>query len=395
MQEQANILIVDDTPENLRLLSNMLAAAGYKVRAVTSGARALTAIQASPPDLVLLDIMMPEMNGYQVCQHLKDNAQTRDIPIIFLSALDETEDKLRAFNVGGVDYVTKPFQLPEVIARVEAHVELRRYQQELRTTNEELARQLEAVNTLNAELLARNEELDAFAHTVAHDLRNPLNIVLGYAELLHNRVPLNDIGTQAAEGLLRSASKMADIINALLLLAGVRKQALPKLTPVNMATVIHDVGVRLAPTIEKLQAEIVQPELWPTVWSYAPWLEEVWVNYMDNALKYGGHPPRLELGAKISPDGRARFWVSDNGPGIPEEQQGHLFVPFQRLGVNRVEGHGLGLSIVHRIMERLGGEAGVESKPGYGSTFFFTLPTSQTEAQHAQKTEESTSSGIS
>jgi len=374
MREQANILIVDDTPENLRLLSNMLAAAGYKVRAVTSGARALTAIAASLPDLVLLDIMMPEMNGYQVCQRLKDNEQTRDIPIIFLSALDETEDKLRAFSVGGVDYVTKPFQLPEIIARVEAHVGLRRLQQQLESANTELVERLETLNRLNAELQARNEELDAFAHTVAHDLRNPLNIILGYGELLANRVPLNEVGSQAVEGLQRSAAKMADIINALLILAGVRKQPMPKLNPVNMDTIIADALMRLTPIIERLHAEIDQPESWPTVWSYAPWLEEVWVNFIDNALKYGGQPPRVELGANTLPDGRLRFWVKDNGPGITAEQQTHLFVPFQRLGSVRVEGHGLGLSIVHRIVERLGGETGVESQPNQGSIFSFTLP---------------------
>ena len=374
MREQANILIVDDTPENLRLLSNMLAAAGYKVRAVTSGARALTAIAASPPDLVLLDIMMPEINGYQVCQRLKDDEKSRDIPIIFLSALDETEDKLHAFSVGGVDYVTKPFQLPEIIARVEAHIGLRKLQKQLATANIELMERLEAVNRLNAELQARNEELDAFAHTVAHDLRNPLNIILGYGELLANRVPLDEVGTQAVEGMQRSATKMVGIINALLLLAGVRKHPMPKLNPVNMDNVVTDVLMRLTPTIERSSAEILRPENWPVVWSYAPWLEEIWVNFLDNALKYGGQPPRVELGATPLPDGRVRFWVKDNGPGIPLEQQSHLFVPFQRLGTSRVEGHGLGLSIVHRIMERLGGETEVESQINQGSIFSFTLP---------------------
>lgn len=380
MIEPANILIVDDTPENLRLLSNMLAAAGYKVRAVTSGARALASINASLPDLILLDIMMPEMNGYQVCQRLKMNELTRDIPIIFLSALDETEDKLRAFSVGGVDYVTKPFQLPEIIARVEAHVRLRRLQRELEAANAELARQLETVKSLNTELQARNEELDAFAHTVAHDLRNPLNIILGYAELLNRRIlPEDSLGIQAAQGLLRSAMKMADIINALLLLAGVRQQALPKFTPVDMSQVVQEALKRLGIVLERTQAEIVLPDHWPTVWSYAPWLEEVWVNYIDNALKYGGQPPRVELGATLLPDDRVRFWVRDNGPGMSQEQQAHLFIPFQRLGSHTAEGHGLGLSIVRRIMDRLGGEAGVESAPGEGSTFFFTL--SAAEAQ--------------
>ena len=129
---KANVLIVDDTPANLRLLSKMLAEQGYQVRPVPDGSLALAAAQAEPPDLVLLDIRMPEMNGYQVCEHLKADAQTRDIPIIFISALDATQDKVRAFTAGGVDYVTKPFQVEEVFARVETHLALRKLQRQLK-----------------------------------------------------------------------------------------------------------------------------------------------------------------------------------------------------------------------------------------------------------------------
>jgi two-component system NtrC family sensor kinase len=125
---KGNILIVDDTPANLRLLSQMLAEHGYQVRPVPDGPLALAAARAEPPDLILLDVRMPEMNGYEVCEHLKGDAQTRDIPIIFISALDATQDKVRAFAVGGVDYVTKPFQAAEVLARVETHLALRELQ---------------------------------------------------------------------------------------------------------------------------------------------------------------------------------------------------------------------------------------------------------------------------
>ena len=133
-----DILIVDDTPDNLRLLSRMLSEQGYGVRAVTSGSRALASVQAAPPDLILLDIKMPEMNGYQVCEALKADPETRDIPIIFISALDAIQDKVQAFAVGGVDYVTKPFQLEEVVARVETHLALRRLQRQLQEANKRL-----------------------------------------------------------------------------------------------------------------------------------------------------------------------------------------------------------------------------------------------------------------
>ena len=137
-----DILIVDDTPANLRLLSQMLAEHGHSVRAVTSGGRALASAKLSRPDLVLLDIKMPEMDGYEVCERLKADGQTRDVPVIFISALDELQDKVRAFAVGGVDYITKPFQVEEVLARVETHLALRRLQEQLENANKKMAREL-------------------------------------------------------------------------------------------------------------------------------------------------------------------------------------------------------------------------------------------------------------
>ncbi|MBE9103450.1 response regulator, partial [Nostoc cf. edaphicum LEGE 07299] len=132
---KANILVVDDTPDNLRLLSAMLTQVGYEIRRVINGQTALKTAQAAPPDLILLDIMMPEMNGYEVCQHLKALEKTRDIPVIFISALDEVFDKVKAFAVGGVDYITKPFSEEEVFARVENNLTIRRLQKQLTQQN--------------------------------------------------------------------------------------------------------------------------------------------------------------------------------------------------------------------------------------------------------------------
>ncbi|HSF81808.1 MAG TPA: SpoIIE family protein phosphatase [Anaerolineales bacterium] len=140
---KADILIVDDTPANLRLLSQMLVGQGYEVRAVTSGARALESVGVSAPDLILLDIKMAEIDGYEVCQRLKEDERSRDIPVIFISALDDIQDKITAFNVGGVDYITKPFQLEEVLARLETHLHLRQLQRYLEDTNKKMAHELE------------------------------------------------------------------------------------------------------------------------------------------------------------------------------------------------------------------------------------------------------------
>jgi sigma-B regulation protein RsbU (phosphoserine phosphatase) len=152
---RANVLIVDDTPANLRLLSQMLAEQGYRVRPAPDGPLALAAARAEQPDLILLDIRMPGMNGYEVCQHLKADIRTRDIPIIFISALDATEDKVRAFTVGGVDYVTKPFQVEEVLARVETHLALRRMQKQLQRANRKMERELALAGEVQASFLPR------------------------------------------------------------------------------------------------------------------------------------------------------------------------------------------------------------------------------------------------
>ncbi len=358
---KAELLIVDDTLENLRLLSQMLAEEGYGVETAGSGARALATAQANPPDLVLLDIKMPEMDGYEVCAALKADERTRDIPIIFLSALDETYDKVKAFTSGGVDYIIKPFQFEEVLARVEIHIALMSLQRQLQQANRELQKRL--------------EELDAFAHTVAHDLKNPLTRIIGYAELLegeYDTLPEEDL--RGFLGIIaRGGRKMENIINELLLLASVREGEVES-QPLDTSDIVNEVQRRLSHMIEVSQAQIIVPESWPVALGHGPWVEEVWLNYISNAIKYSGQEPRLELGGSAEPGGAVRFWVRDNGPGLSEEDQGRLFTPFTRLHQARAEGHGLGLSIVRRIVDKLGGQAGVESKVGKGSVFFFILP---------------------
>jgi sigma-B regulation protein RsbU (phosphoserine phosphatase) len=148
-----SILIVDDTPANLRLLSQMLGEQGYGVRAVTNGVRALTSAKAAPPDLILLDIKMPGMNGYEVCEQLKADPLTRNIPVIFISALDEIQDKVQAFAVGGVDYITKPFQFKEVLARTETHLSLRKLQNQLRDANRKMEQELALAGKVQSSFL--------------------------------------------------------------------------------------------------------------------------------------------------------------------------------------------------------------------------------------------------
>ncbi|MBN1887504.1 MAG: GAF domain-containing protein [Thermoflexales bacterium] len=229
------------------------------------------------------------------------------------------------------------------------------------------------------ELQARNEELDAFARTVAHDLKGVVGRIMGYAMVLeedHQRIPAQEL--QGYLGTIgRDARKMNNVIDALLVLAGVRKMD-AQVGPIDMESIVDEALQRLRDLIQQDQAEIILPEAgtWPLAVGYSPWIEEVWVNYLSNAIKYGGRPPRLEIGVDQAADQWVRFWVRDNGLGIKAEEQDRLFLPFTQLGQVDIAGHGLGLSIVQRIVDKLGGQVGVESNgaPGEGSTFFFTLP---------------------
>jgi signal transduction histidine kinase len=227
------------------------------------------------------------------------------------------------------------------------------------------------------ELETQNAELDAFAHTVAHDLKTPLTSLIGYSELLEKRraqVPEERVA-QCLNSIAASGRKMTNIIDALLLLVSVRKRDEVELRSLDMAAIVSEVKGRLGDLVAEHQAEISTPTTWPVVAGYGPWVEEVWANYLSNAVKYGGCPPRVEVGATTQEDGFVRFWVWDNGRGLTPEQCARLFVPFERLEQARVEGHGLGLSIVQRIVSKLGGQVGVESDgvPGKGCTFYFTL----------------------
>jgi len=239
-----------------------------------------------------------------------------------------------------------------------------------------------AMRKYTVELEARNAELDAFAHTVAHDLKNPVTSMAGYADVLRKNYAAlpGAMQEEFLQVIARSARKMAAIIDELLLLSSVRGMKEIDIQPLEMGRIVAEARGRLLHLIEEHEGEISLPPDWPVALGYGPWVEAVWTNYISNALKYGGQPPKVELGAAVQEDGWIRFWVHDNGPGLSAEEQARLFTPFERLHQVRAEGHGLGLSIVQRIVKRLGGQVGVDSNgtPGEGSTFYFTLPALRT-----------------
>jgi signal transduction histidine kinase len=218
-------------------------------------------------------------------------------------------------------------------------------------------------------------ELNAYAHSVAHDLKNPVAILMGYSDILRE-----DFGSLSDEDMRKylgtihtTAVKMQTIIDELLLLASVRSQGQVPFDKLDLGAIAGEALSRLENRIAESGAEITPANQWPEALGHAPWVEEVWMNYLSNALKYGGDPPVIALGAERQDDGQVRCWVRDNGQGIAPDDQAQLFGQFTRLDQARAEGHGLGLSIVQRIVERLGGTVGVKSEVGKGSTFTFTL----------------------
>ena len=223
-------------------------------------------------------------------------------------------------------------------------------------------------------LEVRNSELDEYAHMVAHDLKEPLNVLIMNIDQIKDVHELN--AEELRDCLLQiksTAYEMKSIIKSLLLFAQVSKAEAPR-GVVHMAEVVANVQSRLSYMIREQQAQVILPQVWPESVGYEPWIEEVWANFLSNALKYGGRPPRVELGASLRSDGMLRFWTRDNGPGIPPEDRACLFTRGNPLRALRQMGDGLGLPIVNNIVEKLGGEVGVESEEGEGSLFFFTLP---------------------
>lgn len=234
---EGTILIIDDSPDNLRVLSKTLITHGYSVRCVTNGAMAFISIKNQPPDLILLDIRMPEMDGYEVCQRLKQDSEVRDTPIIFLSALDDVKDIIKAFQVGGVDYITKPFQTEEVLARIRSQLTIQNLRRELSDQNKSLLQEIDErkkteqalCQEIQRRILVEASLQDAkdaaeaasyakseFLAQMSHELRTPLNAILGFSSIMKSENTLNDRHQEYVETIEDNAYQLLKLINNIL-----------------------------------------------------------------------------------------------------------------------------------------------------------------------------------
>ncbi|MGB2925865.1 MAG: response regulator [Limnothrix sp.] len=356
LAQTGDILVVDDVPENLQLLFEILSAEGHEVRRVLNGSQALKAVEIDPPDLILLDIRMPLMDGYQVCQHLKANKRTASIPVIFLSALNEILDKVKAFSVGGSDYINKPFDVYEVLIRVDNQLKL------LRAT--------QALKHRNVELTVANQDLEAFNYMVSHDLRRPLTRLLGFSELLlDNELP--EFECREAIEIIMGAGKTIDqIITDLMHLSKIKKEALD-LELVNLSSIVINLCRDLKNKEPDREVEfLIEPNL--EVIGDRQLLKVALENLVENAWKYTQKTvsPRI----KFLQTATGVYCLQDNGAGFDMAYKDDVFLPFKRFHQEQdFKGTGIGLAIVNRVIQSHQGKIWCESRVNQGTTFYFSL----------------------
>ncbi|MEI6694759.1 MAG: hybrid sensor histidine kinase/response regulator [Bacteroidota bacterium] len=354
-----NILIVDDVPANLRILDAILKEDGYKVRPVLSGVMALQVAEKEKPDLIILDIKMPDMDGYEVCRRLKENPDICDIPVIFISALNETKNIVKAFSFGGVDYIAKPFQAEEVKARVATHIKI--------------CRQTRELQKLNA-------EKDKFFSIIAHDLRNPFNSFLGFTQIMAENLQKfsKDEIQRFALSMNNSATHLFRLLENLLEWAKMQQGLItfdPKFYP--LPPIVDECVEIMQHTAQSKQIEIVQDiPANLTVFADSMMLRTVVRNLVSNALKFTPKGGNILVSAKIVSEKFIEISIKDSGIGMDKQRINHLF----NLGVNTsrkgTEGElstGLGLFICKDFIEKNGGKLSVESEVEKGSTFKFTV----------------------
>ena len=382
-KNNGNILIVDDTPENIQVLSATLNECGYKVRGVTNGKMAIRATHHSPPDLILLDIRMPEMNGYEVCQQLKTDPQTEKIPVIFISASDEVLDKVQAFRKGGVDYITKPFQIEEVIARVEHQLTIRRLQQQLLTQNQQLEQQIIERKKAEQAAFAASTAKTQFLANMSHELRTPLNSILGFAQVLIRESSLSNDQLEYLRIINRSGEHLLELINDILDLSKIEAGI------IGLYETSFDL-YRLTDNLEEmfqLQAEkkqlllnfILDSDVPQYIKTDEKKLRASLINLLGNAIKFthnGSVTLRVSKETLSSDKPTLSFEIQDTGLGIAPAEIANLFEAFVQTeaGQKAAEGTGLGLTITRQFIEIMGGQITVNSTVGKGTTFKFSLP---------------------
>lgn len=400
--ESGDILVVEDTPASLRLLASLLAKAGYRVREAPDGELALWSAQAQPPDLILLDVRMPGMDGYEVCRRVRRSPVLQDVPVIFLSAFNDTEDKLRGFEAGGVDYIAKPYDFLEVKARVAAHLQLRQLRRLLAYQNAHLQELVEAKaqQLLRSELalaaekqqrdaaerearrrlaeiahLNRNASATVLCASLIHELNQPLTAILSNAEaaelLLARPAPPHGELAEIVGDIRRDNLRAGDLIQRMRTML---RKGDPVHAPLDLAALVRAVSALLASEARKrrIQIEVHAPAEALPVSGDAVQLEQVLVNLVLNGMDAMQDTPGaacIAIRARCR-GSEAEVVVSDQGCGFPGDPP----AGFASFASTKPHGMGLGLSISNAIVQAHGGRLSAANNPEGGATVGFRLP---------------------
>ncbi|MDP6512415.1 MAG: hybrid sensor histidine kinase/response regulator [SAR202 cluster bacterium] len=375
MDKDARILIVDDTRANLDVLCEFLDGEGYTVSLAPNGEVALRIASRMVPDLVLLDVMMPGIDGFEVCRRLKADAKTAEVPIIFITAEDETHRVVMGFDVGGIDYIKKPFRDREVLARVRTHLNVDRLTRELSDKNGELER-------ANAQIQVVSDRKSQFVANLSHELRTPINAIIGFNRMVLRKEgeKLSDQHRQNLGKALDAANNMLEMINDLLDLSKIEAGKMEiSAQRVDVGTLVKSCCAEIEPLVHdgvSLRFQ-VDDRQW-RVCSDRAKLRQLLINLLSNAAKFTGAG---SIDVRASVDGGAlRFVVADTGIGIPEEALESIFDEFKQASTTATgKGTGLGLPITRATAQLLGGSVHVASQVGKGSTFTVTIPANTTE----------------
>ncbi|HEY9848087.1 MAG TPA: response regulator [Leptolyngbyaceae cyanobacterium] len=416
---QADILIVDDIPENIRFLSSALQQYGYNVRKAINGQMALTAVKAVTPDLILLDINMPGMNGYEVCEKLKKDEETHSVPVIFLSALDDLVDKIKAFQMGGADYISKPFQIEEVLVRVENQLTIKKLREQLQKQNYELQQALIDIQKAQAQLVQKEKmvSLGQLAAGMAHEINNSVGFISSnisparkyiqdllylihlYQQEYPNSTPTIEEAKEEIdldflksdiEKMIGSMQAGAERISTILLALRI----FSRLNESDIKAVdIHEgIDSTLLLLEHRLKSEEKQPKIkvikdydnLPLVTCYASQINQAFFNILNNAIDAielvidrkitKVYSPSIWITTKLVDSQTARICIKDNGVGIPDELKSHLFDPFfTTKPVGKSTSLGL-LTSYQIIVEKHKGQLTYNSSYGEGAEFIIEIP---------------------
>ncbi len=383
------ILIVDDNSNNLQVLGNMLSARGFKIALASNGQEALDFVEKQLPDLIFLDIMMPDINGFEVCKRLKSNEKFKDIPVLFISALSNPANKIKGFEAGGVDYISKPFSMAEVIARAKVHLNLKTSREECTRVNKVLIEEIKKKDKLEEELKQAKEIAEAstrlkneFLFNMSHEIHTPMNGIIGTLDIL-KKTNLDKIQKDYVDIIDYSANNLLTIINDILNIAKAEiGHIILESIDFNIHNIVYETVKLLKPkTIEKgIEITSLINDSVPLYAKGDPIrLKQIVINLANSAIKLASQGS-VKIEAELIEEGEKQrkylFKVNISDTAIPENIKDDIFMDYSQTDISRSGDHDsndFGLSITKNLVKLMGGEIGFESDINKGTTFWFTI----------------------